>query len=393
MSHPLLDHSADLRRLQEEGFEVQIRNNLLVITHVPYLNADKQVKFGTLISSLHLAGDETLAPDTHVVYFAGEYPCNVDGSPIEQITHQTQQTALDVGLTADHSFSNKPAGGYKDYYEKMATYIAILSSPAQSVDPSATANTFLLIEPEASNSVFEYIDTASGRAEINVATEKLRVGKVAIVGLGGTGSYVLDLVAKTPVEEIHLFDGDKFSQHNAFRSPGAPSRDDLRRRENKAEYFKRQYSQMRRNIFASAHHIDASTVAQLHEMNFVFLCLEGGTTKKLIVQKLEEFGISFIDVAMGVLIQDGSLFGQLALTTSTQTKRDHVWSRNRIAFFEDDQNNEYSRNIQIADLNALNASLAVVRWKKLCGFYVNLENEHYSVYEVDGNDIINEDQQ
>jgi hypothetical protein len=31
----------------------------------------------------------------------------------------------------------------------------------------------------------------------------------------------LDFVAKTPVEEIHLFDSDVFLQHNAFRAPGA----------------------------------------------------------------------------------------------------------------------------------------------------------------------------
>jgi hypothetical protein len=40
--------------------------------------------------------------------------------------------------------------------------------------------------------------------------KKLELGKIAIIGLGGTGSYVLDLAAKTPVKEIHLFDGDKF---------------------------------------------------------------------------------------------------------------------------------------------------------------------------------------
>jgi hypothetical protein len=37
-------------------------------------------------------------------------------------------------------------------------------------------------------------------------------------GLGGTGSYILDLVSKTPVNEILLFDSDDFLQHNAFRS-------------------------------------------------------------------------------------------------------------------------------------------------------------------------------
>jgi tRNA A37 threonylcarbamoyladenosine dehydratase len=45
--------------------------------------------------------------------------------------------------------------------------------------------------------------------------------------MGGTGSYILDLVAKTAVMEIHLFDGDDFNQHNAFRAPGAASLEDL----------------------------------------------------------------------------------------------------------------------------------------------------------------------
>ena len=67
--------------------------------------------------------------------------------------------------------------------------------------------------------MFKYVDTASSRVGIGAVTEKLKVGPLAIVGLGGTGSYILDLVAKTPVAEIHLFDGDKLGQHNAFPLP------------------------------------------------------------------------------------------------------------------------------------------------------------------------------
>ena len=37
---------------------------------------------------------------------------------------------------------------------------------------------------------------AWSRAEIDLVTKKLELRKIAIVGLGGTGSYVLDLVAK-----------------------------------------------------------------------------------------------------------------------------------------------------------------------------------------------------
>ena len=57
----------------------------------------------------------------------------------------------------------------------------------------------------------------------------------------------------------------------------------------------------------------------------------------------------------------------------------------------DDEDDLYSRNIQVADLNALNAALAVGRWKRMSGFYLDLENEHHTVYVVDGNQLLNEE--
>jgi hypothetical protein len=203
---------------------------------------------------------------------------------------------------------------------------------------------------------------------------------------------VLDLVAKTHVKEIHLFDGDKFLQHNAFRSPGAPSGDELGEKLYKTAYFERLYSRMRRGIFGHAVYIDAANVDLLRDMSFVFLCLDRSKEKGLIVDKLEEFAISFIDVGMGVYMTGDSLGGILRITSSTPQQREHVRAKNRIPFSDGDRNNEYDRNIQIADLNALNAALAVVKWKKLFRFYQDFENEHYSTYTIDGNKLINEDQ-
>ena len=40
----------------------------------------------------------------------------------------------------------------------------------------------------------------------------------------------------------------------------------------------------------------------------------------------------------------------------------------------------------------LSAVFAVIKWKKLCGFYCDLENEHHSTYTLDGNMLLNEDQ-
>jgi len=356
------------------------------------VNANKDIKFGTLVSELSLAGDITTTPSTHVVFFTGDHPCNKDGSEIVKIKHRSVEKSFDRDLVVHHSFSSKPNGGYQNYYEKMVTYATIISSPAHSINPDITAKTFPVIEPKEDESVFHYIDTASSRAGINVLSKKLEAGKVAIVGLGGTGSYVLDLIAKTPIKEIYLFDGDKFLQHNAFRSPGAPSVEDLRKKPPKVIYFQERYSKMHRNIIACNYYIDDSNVDQLQEMNFVFLCLDQGETKKQIVETLEMSDVPFIDVGMGIEITDNALYGILRITTSTVENRDHVKEKNRIPFSGGNGDNEYSRNIQIADLNALNATLAVVKWKKLCGFYGDLENEFYCTYTIDGNKLINEDQ-
>jgi tRNA A37 threonylcarbamoyladenosine dehydratase len=390
MSQQLISHNPDLKKLRDEGFEVEIRSNYLVVTNIPYVNSKKEIKYGVLVSELSLAGDGTIAPSTHVAYFAGEYPCDRNGVEIGQIRHQTQDTRIDETLTVNHSFSSKPTAGYKDYYEKMTTYIAIISSPAESIDTKVTAKTFPVLETQANESPFKYIDTASSRAEINIVTKKLERGKIAIVGLGGTGSYILDLVAKTPVREIHLFDGDVFSQHNAFRCPGAPSIEELCNKPQKVKYLKELYSKMHRGIVSHDYFISQSTVDELNAFDFTFLCLDAGEIKKLIVDKYLEWGKPFIDVGMGIQLQDESLLGILRITTSTNLKREHVKGKNRITFSES-TDNEYSKNIQVADLNALNAALAVVKWKKLYGFYLDLEKEYYSTYTIDGNMLTNED--
>jgi hypothetical protein len=392
MSQQLISHNADLQRLRNEGFDVLVKGSYLVMRGVPYVNSKKEVLRGTLVSELSLAGDATIRPSTHVVYFAGEYPCSADGSEIAKIRHQSAVTQLDRNLTVHHSFSSKPPDGYKDHYEKMTTYAAIISSPARVIDPNATAQTFPVIEAQDEDSVFNYLDTASSRAEITAVTRKLELKKFGIVGVGGTGSYVLDLTAKTLAKEIHLFDGDRFLQHNAFRSPGAPSADELRELPYKVDYFARIYSKMRRGIVPHAFHIDASNVEQLREMEFVFLCMDKGEAKKLIVGRLEEWGVPFIDVGMGVELTDDTLGGIVRVTTSTVLKREHVKEKNLIPFSDGDGNDEYSRNIQIADLNALNAALAVIKWKKLFGFYRDLDHEHFSTYTIDGNALVNEDQ-
>jgi len=389
MSHELINRSPDLRKMREEGYFIQIRNGLLLMRDVPYVNGQRQVKLGTLISTLNVAGEVARTPDTHVMNFDGEYPCAADGTRLNQIAHQSCHLDLGGGITAKHSFSSKPAGGYIDYYHKMTTYAAILSGPAAVLNPGVSARTFRAPEEEE-KSMFHYTETASDRVGIGALTARLAKERIAIIGLGGTGGYVLDFVAKTPVLEIRLIDGDEFLQHNAFRAPGAPSIEQLREAPKKVDYLKGIYSKMHKGIVAHPVALDATNLQLLDGITFAFICMDAGEAKKLVVQKLESLGVSFVDVGMGLELEEGSLGGILRITASTPDKRNHVHA-GRISFANNGADNVYSSNIQVADLNALNAVMAVIKWKKLRGFYRDLEGENHSTYTTDGNMLTNGD--
>jgi len=182
MSQQLINRSPDLKRLQDEGYEVEIRSGHLLMKNVPHLNSKKEVRRGTLVTTLTLAGDKTTTPDDHQAHFLGEVPCNEDGTPNGKILNQSGKRSLGPGVEIEHSFSAKPktnGGRYLDYYEKMTTYAAILGGPAQVFEASANAKTFAVI-PSEKESVFKYIDTASSRAGIGAVSAKLQGGRTGI---------------------------------------------------------------------------------------------------------------------------------------------------------------------------------------------------------------------
>ncbi|EJW10851.1 hypothetical protein A33M_4012 [Rhodovulum sp. PH10] len=391
MSRALISRNADLKWLRDDGFNIEVRATYLLVKDVPYVTARREVKRGILLSPLNLAGDITQRPDNHQAYFIGEYPCHHDGSQMQEIVSGMGGPRIDEQHAAIISFSQKPqCGYYVDYYEKMATYVTILESQAQALDPEAKARVYRVEEPEDEDTPFNYLDTASSRADINMITKKLAIQSVAIVGLGGTGSYVLDQVAKTPTKEIHTFDGDVFSTHNAFRAPGAPSIEELREQPLKVDHFKAIYEKMHRGIVSHGVFIDASNVELLREMRFVFVCIDKPEPKALIIQKLEEWGVPFVDVGMGLYAKDETLHGIVRVTTSTEGHRDLAREKGGIALAGEGGNDEYDKNIQIADLNMLNAAMAVIRWKKLLAFYADYEGEYLSTYTIDCNMLTSE---
>lgn len=383
MSLALISLNPDLRRLRDEGYEVEVRQGHLLIHNIPYLNGRREVCRGTLVSPLEMAGgDRTARPQNHVAYFVGEHPCRFAGGEILAIRHSSGRHELAQGLPVDHSFSNKPANGYADYYEKMTRYISIIAAEAKAVDPEVDARSGRLVEQHDAASVFLYTDTASSRAGITALTERLAQQRIAIVGLGGSGSYVLDFASKTPAS-IDLFDADGFWQHNAFRAPGAAGPDLWSGGPPaKVDHFLGLYSKMRGGLTAHRLRIDESNLELLLGYDIVFVCVDKGSVRRLILDFLIAAERKFIDCGVGVQLNEerSELLATCRVTAGVPGRYDHI--RARVPMADDEINADYASNIQIVELNAATAVFAVTMWKKLSGFYSDERGELHMQWSV-----------
>ena len=169
-------------------------------------------------------------------------------------------------------------------------------------------------------SVFKYPDTNSSRAKIEYLNRKFENQKIAIIGMGGTGSYILDQIAKTPVKEIHIFDGDIFQLHNAFRSPGAVSSEKLEvdKGLKKVDYYYEIYSNMHNGIKPHNNYVTTKNLNELQEFSYVFISVDKNEDRHRITQGLLAMGVTFIDVGLGVNKIEDSLIGAIRVTVGTR---------------------------------------------------------------------------
>lgn len=386
MLQRLLDHSEDLKKLVDEGYELELIGSFVLVHHIPYVTKNKSIEYGSLVTNLMLNGSKTIRPSDHTIWFTGSLPCNKDGSEITSIIWQRNGKDLGNGIKVNCGFSNKPPEGYADYYQKFKRYIEIISAPALSLDATVVVQTYRVKDCNE-NDVFRYRDTNSSKAGICVLAEKLKTHKIAIIGLGGTGSYILDYISKTPVQQIDLFDGDVFLQHNAFRAPGAATVQELDQYMYKVEYLGKKYQKIHSKVCPHAEYITENNVHMLSEYSFVFVSMDTNSDKRVIVEFLLERDIPFVDTGIGLELVEGELLGQIR-TSSIHGKHKSLADR-YIPMGDEKEENLYKSNIQIAELNALNAAFAVIEYKKHFGFYQDVRDNIQTIYSINVGEVVN----
>lgn len=382
MSRPPFAPDEAIAQLRSDGFNADVVDGVLAVHDVPAVDASGSVRHIILAEPLQYAGDQLMPPVDHTLYFCGDHPCDDQGRPLTRLVAGPDQSVLRPGVISQFRLSSKPQTGiYLDLHDKVTHYVDLIERWAQAVEPGATARTFGTTSEDSWTSPFLYTDSATPRAGIADRAAPLRGQRLAVVGAGGTGSFLIDLLIKTPAAEIHVYDGDTLLSHNAFRAPGAISLATLRAQPAKADHWAQVATAMRTGVVSHPSYVTAEDVNELASYDFVFLAVDDGPARGALVTGLEAAGAAFIDVGMGV-DRAGSM-GQLlaAIRTSISTPQ------RRAGIPSGTGDDEYGSNIQVAELNALNAALAVIAWKRHNGFYLDATMGTTSIYSTDDNTI------
>lgn len=369
MFHGLVSHNDDLRRLVEKGYAVAFDSNYLIVRDIPYLDHLKQLQMGAIVTKLVFIDQERVRQADHQIFFAGAVPHNLDGTAIPNLGGGPTGLALSDAckdVVVQRSFSNKPCvtGSFMDFFEKIESYVGIISGPAMTLC-RANPLTFRTVEM-VPNSVFKMHDTLTSRAEIGDLSARFANDVIAVIGLGGTGAYLLDFLVKMPVREIRAFDLDQFFVHNAFRSPGKLAENELGN--TKAEVYRSRYENFRSGLTFEPRFIDVSCDEDMEGVTFAFVCVDKGSSRAGIFDLLTAKGIPFIDVGMGLNRKQGPINGMLRTTYYSAEHGKQVREKG-LAPLADEPDDIYRINIQISELNALNACLAVIKFKQMRGFY------------------------
>jgi hypothetical protein len=377
----LANRNRFVQDLEGQGYLLDFIGGYFVIYGLPYLNARGELVYGDWASPVDLSTDGSLdAPSNHQAWFRGGRPHDQNGRPL-RLGGGEDKVQVAEDFVADHSFSYKllddtgRVRAYRSFEEKVVTYLDTITAPALAAFPDASPLQALERKATEQGTPLRLPDTLSSRYHMNDVSRLLVGKKVAIVGLGGTGSYILDFVARTHLAEIALFDDDTVHVHTLFRFPGYIPRAAIGMLKVDALFM--QYANWHGNIVAIPERVTNANIEKLRNVDFVFLALDDGPSRILIADWLSANGIPFVDCGMGLNRVAEGLNGVVRVT-GTDRAAFEATAKTRFLPGGDPEGGEYRKQGQIAELNALNAALAVVRFKQHFGVY-DRENQSHSM--------------
>lgn len=364
----LASRNAFIKEYEETGYLIDFIGGYLVFFGLPYLDQDGKLQHGDWVSPVDLNGQVIDPPTNHQAWWRGSRPHDQQGRQLKLGGGADKVTVSD-DLITDFSFSyklldeNGAMRAYRSFDEKVQTYLDTITAPALAAYPQATPLRAIAIKAAAQGSPLRYPDTMSSRYHINDLSALLRGKRVAIIGLGGTGSYILDFLARTHLAQITLFDDDKVHVHTIFRFPSFIPNAIGRL---KVEVLSQHYDQWHGGIDGIPERITAENVERLKDFDFVFVSVDDGPARRLIIDWLSANGVPYVDCGMGLNQSAVGLSGFVRVTGGDRKAFDDNVGTVRLPV-ENAKEDEYRKQAQITELNALNATMAVIRFKQHFG--------------------------
>ncbi|MFW8643153.1 hypothetical protein ACOJBO_12075 [Rhizobium beringeri] len=259
--------------------------------------------------------------------------------------------------------------------------MAILSGPAME-RYGANPLTFRKVKSEDEESIFKFADTLTSRAEIGDLVQVFKDEVIAIIGLGGTGSYVLITWSRRRSHALSGSTAIPITFTTLLITGKLSDEGELDRA--KAEVYQGRYENFRHGLTLLPKFIDESCIEDLKDVTFAFVCVDKGSSRRGIFDLLTKLQIPFVDVGMGLNRKQHAINGTLRATYYEPNRAQEMRDRN-LAELSDRPDDEYRVTVQIAELNALNACLAVIRYKQIMGFYLDENHFDHMLFKV--NDI------
>ena len=363
----------------QAGFTVRDESGVLRAVRVPCLLAGGVVGTCTIETSYNpVSGkpDNQIGGDVHAVRITTDEERDgrvyqADGTPIGNYVGGDGKTWSNISIKK----------GWQENPEEDATASELIHRYAKHIVGAVSEAGYSETSFLAKSGPFNIPNTFEARAAIGPVQSRIRDQRIAIIGLGGTGAYVLDLIAKTPVKEIHLLDSDDVEWHTFMRAPGAPTTEEIEsvRKGNlcKVDYYHSKYASLREGIHPHTVRVDSPSMLReslsAHPINYAFVCIDQLTDgdsprQDIVYYALSEAGIPFIDSGVSITLENDAVSG--AVTTSAYAAGSLEW-QNAIPNARVDGNVPGYRNVQLPEVNALAASLAVMEWRRRTDQYVS----------------------
>ena len=376
---------------EQIGFEVESESGVVRAVRVPCLFVCGVPGTCTIETSYDLATgrpDNRIGGDVHAVSITidGEYDGRVyhaDGTPIGNHVGGDGKTWSNISIKKGAQGRPELDETAHDLLHRYAKHIVGAVSAAGYIEPAALAS------PDP----FHIPNTFEARAAIAPVQDRIRSQRIAIIGLGGTGAYLLDLIAKTPVSEVHLLDSDCVDWHTFKRAPGAPTAEEIELVRAgsllKVDYYHSKYAAFRDGIHPHPIRVDSpSMFAEFlsdHPVDYAFVCIDQLTDgdsprQDSVYRAVTEAGVPFIDSGVSITLEDCAVRG--AVTTSSHDAGSDAW-KDAIPNARLDGGAPSYRNVQLPEVNAAAATFAVMEWRRRTGQYFSESPSFYQKFRLE----------